>query len=101
MTSDLMTKIRKKSKQFLLSANRDYHRNSGAVMPYEEVVVLCNKYPDFIFLLHKNMIFERNSIADSSYDVFCFDKEGNYIGKEDILELGNDFFHNLQEVKKL
>jgi hypothetical protein len=44
------------------------------------------------------MIFERGSIADSSYDVYSFDKEGNYVRKED---MDRTFFRNMKVLKKL
>ena len=68
-------------------------------MPYEEVVVLSDMFPDNIFLVHKNLIFERNSIGDSSYDVFSFDKEGNFLEEKD--GLSKEFFRTMKVVKKL
>ena len=47
------------------------------------------------------MIFERNSISDSSYDVFTFDMNGNYIKKESVEELGHDFFRDMKVIKKV
>jgi hypothetical protein len=101
MTSELINKINQKSKQAKFEASRNYRSNAISCMPYEEVVVLSPKYPDFIFLVHKNMIFDRNSVCDSSYDVYSFDRNGNYVRKEEVEELGRDFFTTMKVIKKL
>ncbi len=101
MTSELINKISDKSKLFLFHASKDYKGQGQARVPYEELIVYDKNYPEFIFLVHKTMIFDKGSISDSSYDVYCFDKEGNYVGEEDVKELGRDFFRNMQVIKKL
>lgn len=101
MTSDLINKITAKSKQALFEASRSYKGHARSSMPYEQEIVVVDKYPDFIFLVQKNMIFERNSISDSSYDVFSFDKNGNYVRKEDVADLGWDFFKDMKVIKRL
>jgi len=100
-TIELIEKIGKKAKEFRFKATRNYKSNHQSSIPYEEVIVKNEKYPDFIFLVHKNMIFERNSISDSSYDVFTFDMNGNYIKKESVEELGHDFFRDMKVIKKV
>jgi hypothetical protein len=99
MISDLITKIRQKSKLLKFESSRNYRSNAKSEVPYEELIVLNSEYPDFIFLVHKNMIFDRNSISDSSYTVLSFDKDGNFVKKEQDLDI--DFFTNMKVVKKL
>ena len=99
MISDLITKIRQKSKLLKFESSRNYKSNAKSEVPYEELIVLNSEYPDFIFLVHKNMIFDRNSISDSSYTVLSFDRDGNFVKKEQ--GLGHDFFMNMKVVKKL
>jgi hypothetical protein len=99
MISDLITKIRQKSKLLKFESSRNYRSNAKSEVPYEELIVLNPEYPDFIFLVHKNMIFDRNSISDSSYTVLSFDKDGNFVRKEQDLDI--DFFTNMKVVKKL
>jgi hypothetical protein len=99
MISDLITKIRQKSKLLKFESSRNYRSNAKSEVPYEELIVLNSEYPDFIFLVHKNMIFDRNSISDSSYTVLSFDKDGNFVRKEQDLDI--DFFTNMKVVKKL
>lgn len=101
MTSQIFYKINQKSKRVKFEAAKDYRGNSKSTMPYEEVVVISELYPDNLFLVHKNMIFDRNSVCDSSYNVYKFDKEGNFISEEDIKELGLNFFRTMKEIKKL
>jgi len=98
---ELLDKVEKKAKEFRFKATRNYRSNSKSVYPYEEIIVKNEQYPNFLFLVHKNMIFERNSISDSSYDVFTFDMNGNYVKKESTEELGHDFFNNMKVIKKV
>jgi hypothetical protein len=101
MTTESIHKITAKSKQKKFQASKDYKQHGVSVMPYEELIVTNEKYPDFVFLVHKNMIFDRNSISDSSYDVYSFDKEGNYVREEKVVELGKEFFRTMKILKKL
>ena len=99
--TELLDKIEKKAKEFRFKATRNYKANHKSSYPYEELIVKNEKYPNFLFLVHKNMIFERNSISDTSYDVFTFDMNGNYIKKESVEELGHDFFRDMKVIKKV
>jgi hypothetical protein len=90
-----------KSKQAKFLASRDFKKNSHTSVPFEETVVVSPKYPNSIFLVHKNMVFDRSSLCDSSYDVFSFDREGNYIKSEDVKDLGREFFRTMKVLKKL
>jgi hypothetical protein len=101
MTSALINKINEKSKKAKFEASRNYKGHGQSSVPYEELVVLNSTYPDFIFLVHKNMIFDRNSISDSSYDVYSFDRNGNFVRKEKLEDLDSKFFMNMKVIKKL
>jgi hypothetical protein len=101
MTSEILNKITTKSKQAKFMASRDFKKNSHTSIPFEELVVISPKYPDSIFLVHKNMVFDKSSLCDSSYNVFTFDKEGKYIKSEDVKDLGREFFRTMKVLKKL
>ena len=98
-TQELLDKIEKKAKNFRFEVVKKYRPNSTSVMPFEEVIVFSKEYPDFLFLVHKNYIFDRNSYSDTSYEVFSFDKQGNYVRKESVEELGSEFFKNMKVLK--
>jgi len=101
MTSEMITNIDRKSKVIKFQASKNYKSNAKSTMPYKEVIVLSPKYPELIFLVHENMIFERNTTTDSSYEVYSFDKNGEYLKKESVEELGREFFKTMKMVKKL
>jgi hypothetical protein len=101
MTSEILHKINTKSKQTKFQASKDFKRNTHTIVPFEEIVVVSPKYPDSFFLVHKNMVFDKSSLCNSSYDVFSFDKEGNYKKTEDVKDLGLDFFMSMKVLKKL
>lgn len=101
MTLESINKINQKSKELKFEASRNYKSHSTSSVPYEELVVISPNFDEKIFLVHKNMIFERNSIGDSSYSVYSFDDSGKYIQKEDVSELGKEFFRTMKVIKKL
>ena len=99
MTSELINKINQVSKKEKLNASKNYRSNSNSSVPYEELVV---ESPDGkIYLVHKNMIFGRSSICDSSYTVFSFDENGNLLKQENVEELGRGFFRTMKIIKKI
>lgn len=99
MTSNLIDTITRKSKNMLFEFSKAYRSQGKSCVPYEELIATHPDHPDFVFLIHKNMIFDRGSICDSSYNVFSFDKEGNFVKKED--EQPVSFFRKLQIIKKI
>ena len=98
MTSELINKINQHSKLSKFNASKDYRSNSKSCVPYKEYIVTNEKYPNKYFLIHENMIFDRNSICDSSYDIWSFDENGDLIKKEDTQELGFEFFWNKKHI---
>lgn len=99
MISEILNNITNKSKRLVFESSRNYKGHGIATVPYEEVIVFNNDYTDKIFLVHKNMIMDRNSISDSSYNVYSFDKKGDFLGEEDVAKLGQKFFINMQVVE--
>jgi hypothetical protein len=97
MTSNLFDIITRKSKNILFEASRKYNSQGYSVVPYEELIVSHEDYPDNYFLVHKNMIFVRG-LEDSSYDVYRFDKEGNILDKKDYPKF---FFRDMKVIKKI
>jgi hypothetical protein len=47
------------------------------------------------------MIFDKRALCDSSYNVYKFDKDGNYLNQEDVKDLGLEFFRTFKVLKKL
>jgi len=101
MTSQIMNKIEKKSKDLNFHESMNYKQQGTMSINYEAVIVKCNKYPDFYFLVHKNMIYNNHTLVDSEYEVLSFNKDGDYIRKEDVSELGRQFFRDMQVIKTI
>ena len=96
---DLLNKIVSKSKNFRLQAAKNYKNQGMTVVPYESTIAYSEKFPENLFLINKNMIFDK-SIEDSSYDVWKFDEKANY-KKIDAIEFDRDFFKNLKIIKTI
>jgi len=101
MTSEIIRKIDQKSKQVKFQAARNFKTNTITKVPFEQEIGTSVMFPDFLYLVHKNMIFDKRALCDSSYDVFKFDKDGNFISEEDVKELGLEFFRTFKIIKKL
>lgn len=101
MTSQVMNKIEKKSKDLNFHESMNYKHQGTMSVNYESLIVKCDKYSDFYFLVHKNMIYNNHSLVDSEYEVLSFNKSGDYVAKEDVSELGRGFFREMQVIKKI
>jgi hypothetical protein len=97
MSSNLLDIITRKSKSIVLEANLKYKTQGYACLPYEELIVKNESYPNNYFVVHKNMIFEQG-LCDSSYDVYKFDDSGNLISKDDYPK---SFFRDMVILKKI
>lgn len=99
ISRESLDKIVRKSKNLLWESSRAYNSQGRSCVPYEELIVSSPRYPEQYFLVHKNMIFEKGTICDSSFSVFSFDKDGNLLDKEDITD--TEFFRTMQVLKKI
>ena len=84
-----------KSKNLKWEANKAYHPTQESSVVYGEKIA---QYGDKNFVIHENMIFKGGSIADSSYSVYSFDEEGEYLGPIKLQELPDDFFYQIDVV---
>ena len=96
MTSSLIDKIETKAKNLLFEANRGYRPQGPTCVPYEQLIVTNPSYPDMYFLVNKNMLFNRGTVCDTSYTVYSFDKDGEFIKEEDEKPLS--FFRDMEVI---
>jgi hypothetical protein len=99
MTSSLIDKITTKSKNMLFDSSRSYKSQGPSCVPYEEVIVTHHAYPDTYFLVHKNMLFNRGTVCDTSYSVYSFDKEGEFIKQEEDKPVS--FFRDMEVINTI
>lgn len=101
MISELERKVYRLSKDISLAKNLSFKPNERTIVSYEAQICMSGLYPQNIFLVHKNMIFNAGTIDDTEYEVHKFDKNGRYIGKVDLKMLKPTFFATLQEIKEI
>jgi len=101
MISELERKIYRVSKDISLEKNLSFRPNEMTTLAFEAQICMSPLYPNNIFLLHKNMIFNAGTIEDTEYEVHKFDMRGKYIGKVDKKMLKPTFFSSLQEIKEI
>lgn len=99
MTLSSIDKITAKSKNLIFEARRSYRPHGRVCVPYGEEIVSNPDHPDRLFLVHRNLLMDRGSVCDTSYTVYSFDIEGEYIGRED--EKPPSFFTKSEVVKKI
>lgn len=100
MTNAVLNKIIQKAKALDFEASRSYHPQRKSPVVYKQEICSINGYDDGYFLIHENIIVG-STIEDSSYDVFQFDLEGNFVGKLEIAKLPEDFFRNKKSIQLL
>ena len=101
MTTQVLDKIENKSRQEMFLASKNWHQQRKSEVPLKKIIVLNEAYPDNIFLVHENVIYENGSIVDSSYSVWKFDNGGTILNKEDVEKLGRPFFSKMKPIKKI
>lgn len=97
MTNEVLNKIIQKAKALDFEVSRSYHPQKLSPVVYKQEICSIKGYENGIFLIHENVIMG-STIVDSSYDVFEFDSNGNYIGRCEINELPDDFFRNKKTI---
>jgi len=99
MTSDLINKIESTARHLRFQGSRDYRNQGHTKLNYESDIAFNMEYPKNMFLINKNMIFEKG-LDDSSYDVFKFEENGKY-KKIPTESLDFKFFNNLKVIKTI
>lgn len=79
------------------NASKSYRTQGRSILPYEALIAENDKK---MYLVHKNMIFDRGTIEDSSYDVWRITDKMELI-KEDVEKLGAAFFKKLKTIKEI
>jgi hypothetical protein len=97
MTNEVLNKITQKAKAFDFEVSRNFHQQKRSSIVYQQEICSIKGFDDSIFLIHENIILE-STIKDSSYDIFEFDKFGNYVGKCSVEDLPDDFFRNKKTI---
>ena len=100
MNSETLNKIIQKAKALDFESSRSYHPQRRSSVVYKQEICHIKGYDNGYFLIHENVIMG-NTIEDSSYDIFEFDLNGNYVGQIEIDKLPDDFFKNKQSIHLL
>jgi len=93
-----LSKITTKSKNLKWDASRGYHPIQESSVPYAEKIVVHEGKP---YLVHENMIFTKGSIDSSSYTVYEFDEEGDFMGEVDTANLPDNFFYTIELIAEI
>lgn len=93
-----LSKITTKSKNLKWDASRGYHPTQSSSVPYAEKIVVHEGAP---YLVHENMIFGRGSIDSSSYTVYEFDENGDFLGEVDRTNLPDNFFYTMELIAEI
>jgi len=99
MTSDLKNKIESTARHLRFQGSKDHRSQGPSKVNYESDIAFNMNYPNNLFLINKNMIFDKG-LEDSSYDVFKFEEDGSY-KKVPTESLSFEFFNNLKVIKTI
>lgn len=101
MTSELEHKIIRLSKDIKLSKNMSFRVNDMTDISFECEICRSPLYPQNVFLIHKNMIFNKGTIHDTEYEIHKFDNNGKYVGKVNKGMLKPTFFSSIHVIKHI
>ena len=97
MTSDLTNKIEAIARQMRFNQSKD-HKSQGPVsVTYESVIAFNIKYPKNLFLVNKNMHFNKG-LEDMSYEIYKFDESAK---KTKVEDFDVDFLNNIKVIKTI
>jgi hypothetical protein len=99
MTSDLINKVESTARRLRFQGSKDYKNQGHTKLNYESDIAFNMDYPKNVFLINKNMIFEKG-LKDSSYDVFKFDEDGKY-EKMPVQSVDLKFFNKIKVIKTI
>jgi len=100
MKAGALNKIIQKAKALYFEVSRSYHPQRKSQVVYKQEICSVDGYSNGIFLIHENIIMG-STIEDSSYDIFEFDTDGNYIGQIEVDKLPDDFFRRRKPIHSL
>lgn len=100
MTGEVLNKIIQKAKALDFEVSRGYHPQRRSPVVYKQEIVSLKGYDNGYFLIHENVIMGI-TIEDTSYDIFEFDLNGNFIGQVEVDKLPDDFFRNKKTIQLL
>lgn len=101
MITDLVHNINQISKKVKLTHSMSYNLHSKCCVPYEQLIVTNDSFPNKYFLVHKNLVYQNHSLSDSSYEIFEFNNIGKLLGEKNVTELGKKFFREMKLMKRL
>lgn len=101
MTSELEHKIFRLSKDIKLQKNMSYKINDMTDISFEADICSSPLYPKNVFLIHKNMIFNKGTIHDTEYEIHKFDINGKYVGRVNKSMLKPTFFASIHVIKHI
>lgn len=84
--NEILDKIKGKARVLKFHAERGNNENYMLAVKQMEICT-SPAFPDFFFVVCENMIFKGNKLDDSSYSIYSFDKDGNYLEEHNIKEL--------------
>jgi hypothetical protein len=100
MNREVLNKIIQKAKALDFEVSRGYHQQRVSPVVYKQEICSVKGYENGYFLIHENIILG-NTIENSSYDIFEFDLNGNFVGQIEVDLLPSDFFKNRKPIHQL
>ncbi len=88
---EAVKKIVSKAKSLKFFAQKDFSESGKALFVCGQEIATHPNFPNFVFVIDSNMIYKGNELTDSSYTVYNFDMEGNYVEKLEMKDLPSDF----------
>jgi len=84
-------------KDILFQKNRSFRSGGHVEMNYKSYVAKSKQYPENLFLVNENVVFNHRTYDDSNYEIYKFDEHGKYVSLDKSL-INRDFIKSLEIV---
>ncbi len=99
--SDVIKKIMNKAKNFKFFAQKEFSLAGRSLFVCGQELATNPDFPNFYFVIDTNMIYAGSQLKDSSYTVYSFNLDGEYVEKLKMENLPADFMKNRVTLTKI
>ena len=86
----ILDKVKGKARNFRFFVQQG-NNTQGSIVVKQMEVCTSPSYPNFLFVIFENMIYRGDELVDSSYSIYSFNAQGDYIEEVRIQDLPKTF----------
>ena len=87
-------------KNISFQKNKSFKLGGHVEVTYKSYVAKSNKYPDSLFLVNENVVFNGGTYNDSNYEIYEFHEDGKHLLMDSSL-INREFIKSLEVVNNI